>query len=75
MDEGGGARWPAGLRRDEGPQVHLSGFTVKGHHVEQLSEADAKRRRLGRVRGILFIDRNNAEALRAAVKDIIAEMK
>lgn len=57
-----------------GPQVHLSGFTVTGHLVEQLSPEKAKERHLGSVRGVLHLDRNDTNAIRAAVGDIIDRM-
>jgi hypothetical protein len=58
-----------------GPQVHLSGFTVRGHNVEQVSEAEAKRRHLGSVRGILFLDRNRTKDIKAAMRDVVAELR
>jgi len=55
--------------------VHLAGFTVKGHHVEAVSESDAKKRHLGSVRGIVHLDRNDTPSLRSLFRDVVAELK
>lgn len=58
-----------------GVQVHLACFTVKGHLVEQVSEAEAKKRHIGSVRGIVHLYRNDTAALREMFKDLVAEMR
>jgi len=58
-----------------GPQVHLSGFSIKSPHVEQVSEAEAKRRHIGKVRGIVYLDRQTSDVLGTVFKSIIIELK
>jgi hypothetical protein len=50
----------------KGPQVHFT-FPVK--NTEQVSEAEAKKRHIGSVRSILWLDRQKSDVL----KDIFAE--
>ena len=71
----GGRKGTAVYVANKGPQVHLSGFTVKGHLVEQVSESEAKRRHIGKVRGIFHLDRNDSAAIAAAMRAAIAEVK
>jgi hypothetical protein len=59
---------------NRGPQVHLT-FQMKGPGAEHLSEAEAKRRHLGSVRTILFLDRADSESLKEIARSIVAEMK
>ncbi|ACL64662.1 hypothetical protein A2cp1_1318 [Anaeromyxobacter dehalogenans 2CP-1] len=57
------------------PQVHLSGFELKHGGVEPISEADAKRRHLGSVRGILWLDRQTDAIIRDVVRAAVAELR
>ncbi|GAO01971.1 hypothetical protein [Anaeromyxobacter sp. PSR-1] len=57
------------------PQVHLSGFELKHEGVEAISEAEAKRRHLGSVRGILWLDRQTDAIIKDAVRAALAGLR
>lgn len=74
MAEGGGEgkRRVYVARKD--PQVHRTS-PLKAPWAEAISEAEAKKRHLGSVRTILYLDRQTADVLSTAFKSVVAELR
>jgi hypothetical protein len=56
----------------KGPQVHFT-FPVKG--TESISEAEAKKRHIGSIRGILHLDRQKTDVLKGIFAEAIKALK
>lgn len=56
----------------KGPQVHFRGFEFQHPGVEQITDNEAKKRHLGSVRQVLWLDRQTekvvADVIRTAIK-------
>lgn len=57
----------------KGGRVDLSGFTVESSAVTQITEADAKQKHLGKVRGQINFDASDADVI-AAVQAALATL-